>query len=364
MSLFPLRLLRLAAIVVATLPAGALMAQDGGPPLAAISEAWLASPHADRSSEAFTHWNEDGEIPGSCAVCHSDIGVVDYLRGQKLTVGAIDHPVPLGSVIGCVACHSAAASELQTVPFPSGAEIALPRESAVCSVCHQGRAAGATVQAAIETLAVDTPSPDLGFINSHYALAGATTQGTVAQGGYEYPGQSYAGPFAHVPDLNTCTSCHAPHSLEVSFTGCTSCHSGAEDFRAIRTSQVDFDGDGDIAEGIADPIDTLQARLEQAIMAYATEVAGQGIVYAPGAFPYFFADTDGDGAVSEGEASFPNRYQSWTPRLLRAAYNYQFVRQDGGAYAHNPHYALQLLYDSLADLGEAVEVDISMLTRP
>jgi len=70
-------------------------------------------------------------------------------------------------------------------------------------------------------------------------------------------------------------------------------------------------------------------------------------------YPYFFADSDGSGAIEEGEAKYPNRYQSWTPRLLRAAYNYQFVAKDPGAYTHNPFYAMQLLHDSIADLAEA-----------
>ena len=56
-----------------------------------------------------------------------------------------------------------------------------------------------------------------------------------------------------------------------------------------------------------------------------------------------------------------NKYAAWTPRLLKAAYNYQFVATDPGAYAHNAPYVLQRLHDSLADLagGEAEGV-----TRP
>ena len=65
------------------------------------------------------------------------------------------------------------------------------------------------------------------------------------------------------------------------------------------------------------------------------------MVYASAAYPYFFVDKDGDGAVSEGEAAYPNRYQSWTPRLVKAAYNYQLVAKEPAIFAHNPHYALQ-----------------------
>lgn len=346
------------------LSASAAFAQNDGPTLTEITEAWLASPHADRSSEAFTHWNEDGEVIGTCAVCHSSIGLLDYLQSPMEEVGVISHPVPIGSVVGCASCHSAAAVGLSSVPFPSGEHITLEPGSAVCSVCHQGRASTSTVDGAIGDLAADAVSADLGFVNSHYALAGATTQGSAAHGGYEYPDQTYAGPFTHFPEINTCASCHSPHSLQVEITSCTNCHVGAANFTDIRTSAVDFDGDGDASEGIADPISTLHTQLGEAIALYAAEVAGTPIIYASGAYPYFFVDTNGDGAVTDSEAAFPNRYQSWTPRLLRAAYNYQYVRQDGGAFAHNPHYALQLLYDALADMGVAVDLDITTLTRP
>lgn len=355
--------LRRLALIALFLPSVAF-AQTDGPTLTEITEAWLASRHADRSAEAFTHWNEDGEIIGRCAVCHSSIGLMDYLDGPMDPVGAIADAVPIGSVVSCATCHSDAAADLSDVPFPSGIHVELARGSAICAVCHQGRASTGAVDAAVADLADDALSPDLGFVNSHYAVAAATQQGSAVHGGYEYPGLSYAGPFTHIAELNTCSACHSPHGLQVELASCTSCHEGATDFRAIRTSPTDFDGDGDTAEGIADPIMTLHADLEAAITLYAARIAEAPIVYAPGSFPYFFHDTDGDGALSEGEAAFPNRYQSWTPRLLRAAYNYQYVRQDGGAFAHNPHYALQLLYDSLADLGSAVDVDIAGYVRP
>lgn len=60
----------------------------------------------------------------------------------------------------------------------------------------------------------------------------------------------------------------------------------------------------------------------------------------------------------------PNRYAKWTPRLLKAAYNYQFVAKDAGVYTHNPAYAMQLLYDSLESLSAKVDVSMSALRRP
>jgi hypothetical protein len=132
----------------------------------------------------------------------------------------------------------------------------------------------------------------------------------------------------------------------------------------IRTSTIDRDGNGDVNEGIAQEIDHLRDRLLAAVMDYAKTVANKPIAYKLEDYPYFFVDTNGNGVVDADEAKFPNRYSAWTPRLLRAAYNYQFVTKDPGAFAHNPTYAIQLLHDSLGDLAAKVRVDMGGAQRP
>lgn len=49
--------------------------------VAEIGESWSASGHADFTSEAFVHWDEDEppEVPVNCAKCHSANGYLDYL---------------------------------------------------------------------------------------------------------------------------------------------------------------------------------------------------------------------------------------------------------------------------------------------
>jgi len=84
------------------------------------------------------------------------------------------------------------------------------------------------------------------------------------------------------------------------------------------------------------------------------------IIYDAHSYPYFFADTDGNGAIDEGEVNFGNRYATWTPRLLKAAYNYQYATKDPGAFAHNGRYVPEILYDSINDIGG----DVSGMTRP
>ena len=55
--------------------------------------------------------------------------------------------------------------------------------------------------------------------------------------------------------------------------------------------------------------------------------------------------------IDAEEGVYPNAYANWTPALLRAAYNYQYFQKDPGAFAHNPKYTLQELYDSIEAVG-------------
>ena len=65
----------------------------GGPaPHVPFYEAWLSSAHADRTAQAFTHWNKEGEVPTTCARCHSSEGFVDYLGGDNSVPGVVDKP--------------------------------------------------------------------------------------------------------------------------------------------------------------------------------------------------------------------------------------------------------------------------------
>jgi hypothetical protein len=349
-----------AALVALALP---VMAQDRSE-LTRLTEEWLAAPHGDYSSLSFTYWNKDGEVPVACAACHSQPGFIDYLGADGSAPGVVDHAAAINAPIGCASCHTSAAHALDSVPFSSGVIVDGLGPSAVCSVCHQGRQSGDDVTAATQGIDEDAVSPDLVFLNVHYGVAAAVMHGAEVRGGFHYPGMAYAGRFTHVPSANTCVACHDAHTTAVATDGCTSCHLGVDDIRDIRTRHQDFDGDGDNAGGIHAEIIGLHGQLYAALQTYGTEVANASIGYASGTFPYFFNDTNGDGQISPDEAIFPNRYQSWTPRLLKAAYNYQVVQKDPGGYVHNPTYMLQLLYDSLESLSPQVDVDMSALRRP
>jgi hypothetical protein len=331
--------------------------------LAAVVEAWLASPHADYHSRSFTHWNDEGEVPATCATCHAQPGFLDFLGADGSAAGTVESPAAINAPVGCAVCHVSEAHALDSVAFPSGVVVDALGASATCNVCHQGRASGDAVATATEGLEPDAVSADLRFVNVHYGVAAAVIRGAEVRAGFQYADRSYVGRFDHAQGARTCIDCHRPHTTRVDTASCATCHDGADDIRAIRLGRTDYDGDGDVSGGVRSEIEGLHARLYAAIRGYAADVAGAPIVYVD-RFPYFFADPDGDGAIDPQDAVMPNRYQSWTPRLLAAAYNYQVAAKDPGGWVHNPDYLLQLLHDSLQDLSEAVDVETTALRRP
>jgi hypothetical protein len=325
--------------------------------------------HFAASEEPFRHWDEEGMVPGDCAKCHSAEGLPVFLEeaaANRDGVTGRNVAVDPASGLNCATCHNDLSTftrfEVAQVKFPSGAVLDTgDPDSNICTLCHQGRESKVSVDATIERAGVgdDEVSEAVSFRNPHYFAAAATYFGTQAQGAYEYDGQSYNSRLVHVPPADTCVECHDPHALELRLELCSGCHTNVaseEDLAAIRMTAGDFDGDGDEQEGIAGEVATMEETLLAAFQAYAADTAGAAVVYDPAAYPYFFTDANANGALDEGEEG----YATWTPRLLRAAYNYQWAQKDPGDFAHNPMYIMQILYDSIQDVGG----DVTGMTRP
>jgi hypothetical protein len=331
---------------------------------------WQGSAHNNVTGEQFRHWddataNPDG-VPATCAKCHTTAGYQDYLGLDGSEANKVDAPVPAKDAQGiqCVACHNAGTISKTTVIFPSGVEIKAG-DDVRCMECHQGRESKVSVDEFIAKFgenvdpdAVPAPVKDdkgndvkLGFRNVHYFAAAATLYGSMTHGGYEYDGQNYDSKNTHVEGYDSCTGCHNPHTLEVKVEQCANCHEGVatvDDLKNVRmvSSAKDYDGDGNVEEGMYYEIQGLQEILMAQIQKYATDTAGAEIKYDAATYPYFMG--------ADGKA-----YTNWTPRLLKAAYNYQVSIKDPGAFAHGNKYIVQLLFDSIADLGG----DTSKLAR-
>jgi hypothetical protein len=321
---------------------------------------WLTSGHADAEAEAFIHWDEDGEVSGSCAKCHSTPGYASFI--ETGTAGA----QPIGTTVECDACHSdpdrGIVRDHTDVIFPSGLTVEGLGPEALCMECHQGRESKISVDRTIDGAELpddDTPTTDLSFRNIHYYAAAADQFGTVVKGGYEYAGKTYDARFSHVTGYNACNTCHNPHSLEVDLSGpCQTCHTGVRDPKDIRYygSFVDYNGNGDTVEGMYYEIEAFKPRLYTALRKYARNVLGYPIVYDSHSYPYFFYDTNDNGFVDSDEEG----YDYFSARLLRAAYNYQVAQKDPNAYAHNGKYIIELLYDSIEDLNSRLKNPVSM----
>jgi hypothetical protein len=331
--------------------------------------------HFAGSEEAFRHWDADGAVPGSCSRCHSAGGLPLYLTEGV----AISQPPSNG--LKCSTCHDSVSEftryQVEAVAFPSGQTVGFENLDAnLCLNCHQGRESTVSVNATIRQSGAgdDAVMGDANgdgviaeeeeaasFRNPHYFAAGATLFGNDVQGAYQYDGKTYLGRFQHVQAFNTCVHCHSTHRLEVQVAVCAGCHTTVTDEATLTTirhensSGIDFDGDGDSHEGLAEEVATMHEALLAAIQVYAAD-HGAPIQYSATRYPYFLSDPNANGTIDEGESN----YAAWTPRLLRAAYNYQWVAKDPGAFAHNGKYILQVLFDSLEDLGS----DVSGMARP
>ena len=308
--------------------------------------------HFAGNTEPFRHWDTEGEVPGSCAKCHSATGLPQFLKEG----GNVANEISNGFL--CSTCHDEAnwpnRYEVASATFPSGATVSfggqddegnfLPDDGNLCLQCHQGRSSKVTLDRSIGDKEADTVDASIRFSNIHYFAAGATLFGADVQGAYMYDGKDYSGYYAEHP-LNKCQDCHDVHALQPKVEACAGCHQ-TEDVETIRMNAPDYDGDGDTDEGVKGELDTLAEALYAQIQVYA-EGTGNPIEYNAGAYPYFF------GADGEG-------YAAWTPKLLKAAYNYQYYQKDPGAFVHNPKFVAQFLIDSIEDLGG----DVSAYTRP
>jgi hypothetical protein len=355
-----------------------VLAFTGGPVTAATyskadraTQLWKMSGHADKAGMPFNDWNDAGSIPTTCAKCHSRYGIIDYMGYDGSNPNTVDMTAKIGTTVDCLVCHvddkSGILRSWNTVVFPSGAVVGNLGPEALCMECHQGRASTTTIDTKIASSGVTDPdvaSSKLTFSNIHYFAAAATQMGTRAKGGYEYAGKEYDARFSHIAGYNSCTTCHNPHSLQVNIKGCNTCHTGISDPKDIRFvgSQTDYDGDGDIEEGMYYEIQHIMDRALAAIYRYARTVLNKPIVYNADVNPYWFVDNNGNGIA---DADDTTSYTAFSIRLLKAAYNYQVAKKDPNNFAHNGKYVIELLYDSLEDMNQKLDVptDLSAMHR-
>ena len=126
-------------------------------------------------------------------------------------------------------------------------------------------------------------------------------------------------------------------------------------------SLADYNGNGDTLEGIGEEIQGLQEMAMEAMQAYATEVAGTDIAYVaeqpirtsssiPTATARWTRTKRPAPTVSR-----PSRRRCWKPPTTISS-----SIKDPGAFAHNPKYIIELLYDSIDSLNPVAEQPIDL----
>jgi hypothetical protein len=241
------------------------------------------------------------------------------------------------------------------------------------------------------TVAFDDTTFKTSFLNPHYLGAAGVMMGTDAKMLFEYPGKTYSskpifwnpttssanGPYGS-PHGAKCIGCHNPlanpgtaHSFvidlnatvpagkylgshPVAYNGvaenpgdtnafpCAGCHSGA----------YALSGPGRPKEEFEAARDQLYAAIQSYAAANSASTGVAGICYNAAANPYFFNLVGG--VCQDGIANAPSTaasFGAFNAKLLKAAFNYQWTQKEPGAWAHNEYYVMQVIYDSIVDLG-------------
>jgi hypothetical protein len=320
-----------------------------------------------------------------CVRCHTASGYINYLTNKSIK------PVYAGTsktdgkeTLACNACHTNYSYARRPVgpitAYYNKSTVSNMRiriavtypdigESNLCLNCHVGRENGKIIkELATQTnpngfkVPGTTPQAynfgNAGFENSHYLTAGATIFRT---SGFEfYSSQYYNNPSFYEHDVigvgnlnNTgtsgpCITCHMKpgnHTFlpvkkssrdkltavatELTSTICANCHTG----NYVMSAEVI----NHEREGFHASLETLRILLENKLL-----------VYFATSSPYFFKIPN----TIDATLAARNWLQHPDPKAtgdqnMGAAFNYNLLHHDYGAFAHNRYYAKRLIYDSI-----------------
>lgn len=311
-----------------------------------------------------------------CVRCHTTTGYLNYLTNKSIGPAYGGTSKTAGKeVLACNACHI----DYSYARRPVGPVTAFYNKSTVnkmrvritktypdigasnlCLACHVGREIGQIIQELANPLKTEnkviTPSgtynfANAGFENSHYLTAGATifkTSGFENRSSQYYDNPSF---YAHdkigVANFNNtgtsgpCITCHmqpnnhtflpfakdnAGNPTALTSTTCNNilCHKGGMTVTEIEHQKELFNA----------ALEALKIVIEDKVKVYFTNTS-----------PYFFSNksftTAAKNWVTEGDPKTG-------PNNMGAAFNYNLLYHDFGAFAHNRYYAKRLIYDSIS----------------
>lgn len=347
-----------------------------------INRQWHASKHGGDFTAigAWAHYDWKTASRQDCQRCHTTSGLVTYLdakiAGTTYTTGniaaAANSTAP--EMLQCRGCHTDNKGTLRnpgaiTVTYYGDAQaladftttgsspVTYPdaKGSNICISCHSGRESGGSIKSSTRAFTSATS-----FINSHYLSAGGTV---FAETGYTYYSSTdtfnYANPSIYKHDKigldatlapNTgsngpCVGCHMTSTQDVTTdygshrflpyakdssgvistlttTVCANCHSGQYSMTATELEHQNT--------LFTAALDTLKDLM-----------AAKGFYYSAN-YPYWYSNAAGTTSASVWGTTKVKGQQT-----MGAAFNYNLLKHDPGAYAHNRYYAKRLVYDSI-----------------
>lgn len=366
-----------------------------------INRQWADSAHAGhiltagsvQDTSAWAHYDWDktndtvaGDCTGraACQRCHTTTGVSNFLdapatynpanndflhlSGWTATTGS-----PQQELLYCWSCHSDAATGAMrnpgslTINYSNGASATYPDVAAsnVCVACHTGAEIGDSIKGSTGDFT------NLSFINSHYLTAGGQV---FAVNGYEYAGQSYnIGYHQKIGVANVwntgndgpCVGCHMSGDKPHTWDFLTKDGSGT-----ITTNQSTLCSKCHAAMSPA-TLEAEKERFAKALEALNLALQAKGLFFSNSYPDYFFK--------SATDYSSANAFKNWDgvnvgtvavpitgkgKDVMGAAFNYNLIEHDPGAFAHNNAYALKLIADSIDFLNDGlVDGDLNVASE-
>jgi hypothetical protein len=288
---------------------------------------WNASMHA------VTTRDPSGTGREGCVGCHTANGFIQRMNGQTVTNTAYRS-------IDCGACHEPHGKtnpgtaphlirSLTAVTLADGTKIDAAGSGALCMNCHQARVNASTY--------VPTTAPSSRF-GPHHGPQADMLAGT---NGFTYGQQIPSSAHIWAAD-DTCVTCHMQatattdaaflkaggHTFKPAFTdatgkkvelvaACQSCH--GKQITTFNFQLFDYNNDGKI-EGVQTEVQNLLDQLSTML------------------------------PPNNQVKTALTIDSTWTRPQLEAAYNWQFVANDGSKGVHNTAYAVGLLKTSIANL--------------
>ena len=332
----------------------------------------------------------------SCQKCHTATGAANFLSDptqydaanndySHLADWTTNHKTSgQNELLYCWGCHSDAEKGVLRNPgaldlaFREGVTASFPdaAHSNLCIACHAGRETGNSIK--ISTAKFSNTS----FINSHYLAAAGILY---AKSGYEFTNKDYRASLGFRHDM---TGINAPLPASVMEKGpCVYCHMGSY---ANHTWKIMNDESCDLchAGAVVSLLDEGKNGFDGAMEMFKTVLDGEGY-YFYAEHPYFYTvlpgpnsgTTDAEGKTAscgsnppvknwqrEGKPKFEWKLATDTATTpscvstpdtesigiadtgkdrMGAAYNYNLLKHEPGAFVHNSLYAKRLIFDSI-----------------